>query len=469
MTAAVMYLRQSLDRRGDSAAVVRQRAACESLAAAKGLEVARVYVDNDRSATRGDRPEFERLVSDVAAGTVGTVIVFHLDRLTRSVRDLTRVIEAGREHRLNIASVHGVGIDLGDPTGVAVATILTAVAAMEVQHKGVRQRAANRQRAERGGAFWTRRPFGYDREDGRVFVVEREAEAIREGARMILEDGATLSAVVRAWDAAGLRTTGKNRTTGEPGRWSVTKLRSLMLNPRYAGRRIYNGEDVGPGDWPPILDRDTFSDVERKLRDPRRRTAPDDLAARYLLSGILRCGKCGAKMFAAPTTYKGRKRMTYRCQGGYCLGRGMEDVDAVVTAVVVGRLAAPDALDLFTKGEDVAALDARAADLRARRDTLAALLADGLMSPQAVREAAGKLGRELAEVEAARGRAVGDGPVADLVAAPDVGAAWEALPLDVQRRVVRTLMDVRLLPAGKGVRFSPEHVQIDWKGSRGDV
>lgn len=49
------------------------------------------------------------------------------------------------------------------------------------------------------------------------------------------------------------------------------------------------------------------------------------------------------------------------------------------------------------------------------------------------------------------------------------GAAWEALSLDVQRRVVRALMDVRLLPAGKGVRFSPEHVQIDWKGSRDDV
>ena len=188
------------------------------------------------SPTAGERPEFERLLEDVNAGRVSVVIVFHLDRLTRSIRDLTRVIEAGQPRRLNIASVHGVGIDLGDPTGVAVATILTAVAAMEVQHKGTRQRAANRQRAERGAAFWTRRPFGYDREDGRVYVVDREAEAIREGARMILEDGATLSAVMRAWDAAGLRTTGKNRA-GEPGRWSVTKVRGVLLNPRYAGRR----------------------------------------------------------------------------------------------------------------------------------------------------------------------------------------------------------------------------------------
>lgn len=465
MTAAVMYLRQSLDRRGDSAAVDRQRAACESLAAAKGLDVARVYVDNDRSATRGERPEFERLVSDVAAGTVGTVIVFHLDRLTRSVRDLTRVIEAGQPHRLNIASVHGVGIDLGDPTGVAVATILTAVAAMEVQHKGVRQRAANRQRAERGGAFWTRRPFGYDREGGRVFVVEREAAAIREGVRMILEDGATLAAVVRAWDAEGLRTTGKNRTTGEPGRWTVTKLRSLMLNPRYAGRRMYNGEDVGPGDWPPILDRETFDALEVTLRDPRRRTAPDDLNARYLLSGILRCGKCGAKMFAAPTTYRGRQRMTYRCQGGYCMGRGMDDVDAVVVAAVVARLSAPDAREVFTAGEDVSALDARAAELRGRRDALAALLADGLMSPGAVREAAGKIGRELDDVEAERGRRAGTGPAAAVVGADDVAGAWGALPLEARRRIVRALMRVTILPAGKGVRFSPEHVRIEWNGA----
>ncbi|MCV7744785.1 recombinase family protein [Micrococcus luteus] len=467
MPPAALYLRQSKDRARDEAAVDRQEAACRALAEAKGIKELRLYVDNDRSATAGERPEFERLLEDVRAGHVSVVIVFHLDRLTRSIRDLTRVIEAGQPRRLNIASVHGVGIDLGDPTGVAVATILTAVAAMEVQHKGTRQRAANRQRAERGAAFWTRRPFGYDREDGRVYVVEREAEAIREGARMILEDGATLSAVMRAWDADGLRTTGKNRA-GEPGRWSVTKVRGVLLNPRYAGRRMYNGEDVGPGDWPAILDRDTFDDLTVKLTDPRRRTAPDDLNAKHLLSGILTCGKCGARMFAAPSKYRGNVRMTYRCHGGYCMGRGMEDVDRVVTAVLLARLAQPDALAAMSPTEDVQALHARAADLRDRRDALAELLADGLMSPTAVREQAGRLNRDLTDLEGRLAAATGSDPVVNLIQSEDVAASWEAAPVAERRRIVRTLMEVTLLPVGKGTRFAPEHVRIAWKGGNDD-
>jgi len=459
---AAIYVRQSIDKRGDSAGVDRQEVACRSLASAKGLEDLTLFADNDRSATTGKRPEFERLIGDIEAGRIGTLVVFHLDRLTRSIADLTRVIEAGRPHRLNIASVHGVGIDLGDPTGVAVATILTAVAAMEVQHKGVRQRAANRQRAERGQAFWTRRPFGYDREDGSVFAVEDEADAIRDGAQMILS-GSSLAAVARSWNDAGLRTTAVDKATGQGGLWGVTQVRRLMLNPRYAGRRLYNGEDMGAGDWPVILDAETMDALEVKLTDPRRKNAPDDLNAKYLLSGQLTCGKCGATMFAAPSKYKGQTRMTYRCFGGYCMGRGLEDVDAVAEGALLARLSRPDARKALATGEKLPELHKAATDLRERRDALAALLADGLMSPTAVREQAGKLARELEKVEQQIAAATGTDPVTALVQSDDVRARWAATSMAARRKIVRSLMTVTVLPAGKGVRFSPEQVQIEWR------
>lgn len=59
------------------------------------------------------------------------------------------------------------------------------------------------------------------------------------------------------------------------------------MNPRYAGKRLYNGEDKAQGKWEPILDEETSRRLEEMLTDPRRRTAPDDLNAKYLLSGIL--------------------------------------------------------------------------------------------------------------------------------------------------------------------------------------
>jgi len=459
MTQIAVYVRQSQDKSGDEAGVDRQEAACRKLAEAKGWEDLTLYRDNDKSATSGkERPDFERLLHDIDAGRITAVVVFHLDRLTRTIRDLTRVIEAGKTKRVNIACVHGVSLDLGDPTGVAVATILTAIAAMEVQHKGTRQKAANRQRATAGKAFWTRRPFGYDRNEHGVFTVEPEAALIKTGAAAVLA-GSTIAAVARDWNAAGHPT-----TAGGP--WGVTQVRRLLLNPRYAGKRLYNGEEMEAGGmWQPILDEETQRSLEEKLTDPRRKTAPDDLNSKYLLSGICLCGKCGKKMFASPMKSKGKEWMVYRCFGGYCLSRRLDLVDAVVNAVMVGRLSSPDASKLFSSTDDSAALRAKATDLRDRRDALASMLADGLLSAAAVREQAGRISAELHGVENALNALDTLNPAAAIIAADDVSAAWEAQPLGVRRQIIRALADVTLLPAGKGTRFTPEQVKIEWKAA----
>jgi len=455
-----IYVRQSLDKTGEEAAVERQESSCRQLAGAKDWTVAQLYRDNSISATSGrTRPEFERLLADIEAGTVQNVIVWHLDRLTRSMRDLTRVIEAGQSRRVNIASVHGVSLDLGDPTGVAVATILTAIAAMEVQHKGQRQKAANRQRATKGNAHWVRRPFGYERTGDKVTVVPKEAAALREAADRVMA-GDTLASIVRDFNAAGWTS-----TVGKP--WNVTSLRRALINPRTAGRRLYNGEDMGAGVWEPIFSEDLHQALEQKLTDPRRRTAPDDLNSKYLLSGIAHCGKCGNKMFASPVNSGGKTWMVYRCFGGYCTTRRLDLVDLVVENIVIGVLSRPDAATLFSGEADSRKLRSKAAELRDRRDALAALLADGLLSPAAVREQSGRITSELLSVENALSAAGSLNPAANVVHADDVGAAWAALPLGHKRQIIRSLMEVTVLPAGKGVRFKPEQVLTTPKSQKG--
>lgn len=468
MTFAI-YVRQSEDKTGHAAAVARQEHDCGLLAQAKGWTTPQVFADNSVSATNGrTRPEFERLLSEVEAGRITAVAVWHLDRLTRSMRDLNRVIDAGKRYGLNIASVHGVSLDLGDPTGVAVAQILTAIAAMETAHKGERQRRANAQRAEQGQAFWTRRPFGYDRKDGAVFVVPAEAEAIRDGARAVLE-GATVASVARDWNLRGLKTSFVRRdpdtkaVTQDGGQWGITQVRRVLTNPRYAGRRLYNGADMGSGDWEPILDADTLAALEQKLTDPRRRTAPADLSARYLLSGIAICGKCGSKMYASPMRAKGQDHMIYRCFGGYCLSRRLDLVDEVVSAAVIGILSRPDAAQVLHPSQDLLELQRTAHDLRQRRDALAAMLAEGLLSAAAVREQSGRLTTQLQAAEDRLALVDAASPVSALLAAPDVRNAWEALGAPGRRAVVRFLMDVTIMPAGKGIRFRAEHVSMEPK------
>ncbi|MDN4611072.1 recombinase family protein [Arthrobacter burdickii] len=470
MTGTAYYIRQSEDKTGDAVAIERQEQDCLQLAALKGWGTAERFADNSISATNGKtRPEFERLLTEIAAGRVTRLVVWHSDRLTRSMSDLLRLLEASNGWGVSLAAVRGPSMDLNDPTGVGLAQIITAVAGMETAHKGERQKRANRQRAEAGNAFWSRRPFGYDRlKDGTVVTIQHEADAIKKAADLVL-GGATMSSVVRSWNDAGLRTTdvrsdSSGALTKNGGLWGVTQLRRLLLNPRYAGKRIYNGEDMGAGEWEPILTAEQHQALEVFLTDPRRRTAPVDLNARYLLSGVLTCGKCQRKLYAAPVKSRGREWMVYRCLGGYCLSRRLDLVDEAVEGVVVARLVRPDAAQLFRSGDDVVRLRDRAAELRKRRDAVAEMVADGLTSPGTGRELAAKLTNQLNDVSADIDAAGATNPAAALLMENDVAAAWAALPVGNKRRIIRALIDVTLMPAGKGVRFSAEQLRLQWKG-----
>lgn len=456
---AALYARQSLDRLGEGAAVTRQLDACRALADARGWEVVHTETDNDVSASSAKpRPGYQRLLEHVRAGSIDRIVVWHVDRLTRRLVDLEEVITVCETSGVGLATVTG-DLDLSTDTGRMLARILTSVARGEVERKGTRQRAANRQRAEAGQMGWTRRPFGYDRVGSkgqtRVVTVPEEAEALQRAAKAVL-DGATLAAAARQLAAEG-------HTTSTGGPWSVTSLRRALLSPRYAGRSSYLGADVATGEWPVILDADTQERLAAVLREPRRRVQ-QGTELRYLLSGSARCGRCGRRLYASPMGSGEQKRVVYKCRGDY-LARRADLVDEVVTGVVLARLQRPDAVSLFAATEDVDALRQRVVDFRERRDAIASLVADGLLGPAAAREQAQGLTRRLQSAEGDLERALGTSPAVALVGAVDVEQAWQAMPMRQQRAVVDELLTATVLPAGKGVRWSPEQVAIEWRTS----
>ncbi|WP_052207610.1 recombinase family protein [Sinomonas humi] len=456
---SAIYVRQSKDRTGDAVAVERQLKNCTKLAEAKGWGKPRVFRDNDRSATSGKiREGFEELIRAIAAGEVTQLAVWHLDRLSRSMRDLQRVIDAGKPHALEVASVHGTSLNLADPSGIAVSQILTSIAAMEVAHKAERQKTANRQRAEAGRAFWVRRPFGYGRdESGKVFVVEAEAQAIKDGVQAVLSGG-SISDVARDWNARGLRTSAKNSS----GRWSPTPVRRVLLNPMHPGRRFYLGEDVATGEWPPILTEEQHDEIVRLLKDPRRKTSPVVSSAKHLLSGILLCGKCGGPMYEGPGKGTANDARAYRCRKG-CTQRTAGLVEEAVEAVIVRRLSQPDIASRLVRSDRVAELRGEAVRLREKRASLVRLLSEELVTEADVRDDLQRIRKRLAEIEGELDRATVTDPLSAFVGTEDAAAAWAATPLEDQRKILRQLAAITMLPAGRGVRFSPEQVRFDWK------
>ncbi|GAA1902955.1 recombinase family protein [Lapillicoccus jejuensis] len=449
---AAIYVRQSLDKSGEALAVGRQLAECLELVESRGWEVADVYQDNDVSASSGKmRPEWSRLLTDLADGRHDVLVAWHTDRMYRRLRDLVELIDIVEKRRnFKIATVRSSDIDLSTPAGRMSASMLGSVAAYEVQQKGDRQRAANRQRAQDGVVLWSRRPFGFDRDGSTVTVVKAESKEIKAAARKVLK-GATLSSIAADLNARGIPT-----TTG--GRWTVTAVRRTLVNPRTAGRVVSRGQDYG-ATGPKILDAETFDRVGALLRDPARKSAPPSTAVKYLLSGLACCGRDDEPMYA---TSNPQGVMVYRCQSCY-MTRRMDLVDEVVIAVVMSRLTQPDGLGLFDQGGDLVQVRGRLLDLQERRDGLASLLAEGLLTAQAVREQATKLTAEIDVLERRISQADSTTTVARLARAEDVAAAYRRLSLMDQRKVINTLLSVRILPAGKGVRFDPSQVAVQWR------
>ena len=446
-----MYLRQSLDATGDELAVQRQRADCLRLAAERGWEIVGEYVDNSVSASdaRKVRPGYDRLVADFAAGAFSALICWDLDRLTRQPRQLEDWIDAAADRGLRLVTANGEA-DLSTDGGRMYARVKAAVARAEIERKSARQRAAAAQRAERGRPPMGPRLTGYT-SDGTV--VEDEAAVVLRVFELFA-GGDSLKSL-----AAWLAETGVPTRRG--GRWNPSTVATILRNPRYAGRAIYDGKPTGkPGAWEAIVKPELFDRVQWKLDDPRRASNGEGTDRRYLGSGLYRCGACDRPV----NSHTGQR---YRCPDG-CLIRSSHPIDALVCDIVRTRLAQPDLAELLLPAADAetlrvlnATIDAKVARIEQVEHDYDAGDIDGRRYRVATEKAR-------AELAAARGQLArltgGAGAAEEVLFGDDPAASFDAAPLMIRRSVIDLLMQVRVLSAPRGRKgFDPETVKIEWR------
>jgi site-specific DNA recombinase len=417
--SCVIYLRISQDRTGEHLGIDRQMKDCRELARRLGLTVAKVYTDNDVSATNGRvRPQFEAMLK--AAPDV--IIAWHQDRLLRKGNDLERVIALD----IPVHTVSSGTLDLTTPAGRAVARTVAAWSTYEGEQKALRQQAANDQRAEAGHWQFSRRPYGYERIDGAIRIVEAEAEIVRECYRRYLA-GESYYSIANELNERGVPTF--------TGPWSMQRVRQMLRNGRYAGIVEHLGEriDVAPT-WQPIIDDRTWTDYEA-MRDGRKRTGSWSTSTKHLLSGVLVCDVCGGRMLARPD----RGRQVYSCTANWCVSIGAEDVDALVQGVCLARLADKKVLAALRHVPDTAPVQEELAALRKRRDDVTDLLADGLMDRRTARD---KLTDLTAKIDARTAKLAAmrkESPLTDLALARSIPARWKRLTVLDRRRVIEDL------------------------------
>ena len=446
---AAVYLRQSLDRTGEMLAIARQRKPCLELCRERDWTPVE-YVDNDTSASgRKKRPQFEQMLTDLAAGRVGAVVAWDLDRLYRRPTDLERLIDLAEQRGLLLATITG-DADLATDNGRLFARIKAAVARSEVERKSARQKLGHEQRAENGIPWGDRRTFGFTSNHE---LHPLESARVREAYRRIIQGG-SLSGIATDWNAEGLTTTLGNQ-------WDGPGVSRLLRNPKMAGLMAHNKVIVGEGKWPAIVPEEAWRTAMAVLSDPSRNLRPGPRSRKYLLTGIAVCGLCASPMGGRISA---RNIPSYGCRVCTRVSRKLVWVDDYIIDLVVEKLSRPDAGDLVVdKGlPDLDVLQSEAANFQKRLEYLTIEYAMGRIT-----DAQHEVGtRTIRELKVANDAAMQDAAKAQVfegvIGADDVEAAFRGLPLDRRRAIVSELMKIIILPTKQGRVFHPESVRVEW-------
>jgi DNA invertase Pin-like site-specific DNA recombinase len=466
-----LYVRASLDATGEELSVTRQDEDGVRYSAARGWPIFRAYVDNDTSAAgKAARPGFEEMIRDYEAGHFRIIVSRDMGRLTRNRADRLHILEMGERRGLVLAFWRGMDLDLSTPAGRLTAEILASVERHEIEAMSDRRKRANEHKAAMGVPPGGKRPFGYCSHGRRTAVCETdgcagsarslitgEAQALREAAELVI-GGAGLWAATGRLNELGMRT-----TAGGP--WHHSELRRTLLNPRYAGRRVHRGVDVGEGQWPAVFDLDTWAAVRAVLTDPSRSRKGRPRA--YLLSALAVCGSCGGKIYGAPRSAGGS---IYMCETRRHVAVKTDWVDRRVVAFLSAWLARPDALALLAAPESrewVTALREREQGLIARKNALGDLFGAGVMDQDQVAAASMRIRAELAEVSARLAQVAAVPAFRDLIESSDVEATvrgWGESDWPRFRTVLSRVAVLRLHSPGRGARSLPaDAVEFDWR------
>lgn len=468
MSDAFIYCRISQDRSGEGLGVQRQEEDCRHLAASLGLNVARVYVDNDISAYgRSKRPEYQSMLRALAQRPGMAVIAWHADRLHRSMVELENYIEVCEQADAATYTVKAGKFDLTTSTGRMIARLLASTSRYESDLKGERIRRSIEQNARAGKWTGGARPFGWEFVDGKPVLDPSESEIVVEIFHHVLRGG-SLGSKVTALNGRGIATSMGNK-------WTYATVRQLLLRPRNAGLAEWNGEIVGASEFPAIVGEDVWRAVCSILKDPSRRRSQTN-KAKYLLAGIATC-PCGSVVRSGLTTLRnGTKHRHYRCKesGSGHVGKRISFVDDVVNRWAIAWRAAVSANEgMHVVEVDTSPLEIEMVALRRRLEDVAFQAADGDITPSQFslfsRRIQDNLLRLEREMVAARLQpTLPPAVIPSLSASGDQKHAdeWFALPLDDRRDWVRKTFDVTLLPHGSGSTkvFNPATVRVLPKG-----
>jgi site-specific DNA recombinase len=256
------------------------------------------YDDGGYSGGSTDRPDLQRLLDDIRSRKVDVIVVYKVDRLTRSLADFAKLVELFDAHGVSFVSVTQ---QFNTTTSMGRLTLNVLLSFAQFEREVTSERIRDKIAASKRKGIWVggNLPLGYEMKDGNIAVIEEEAELVRSIYRRYLELG-SVNELVRDLRQRNIRTKSRKLSTGRTrggipfGRGA---LYYLLNNHFYIGEVKYKNE-ILPGEQPPIMDRQLFEAVRQQaLAQWSHRTLVRNKSD-HLLTGLLFDG-AGHRM--APT------------------------------------------------------------------------------------------------------------------------------------------------------------------------
>lgn len=291
MKRAGCYVRVSTENQLENYSIEEQIERLKAYCMAKDLTIYKIYTDGGYSGGNLNRPALQQLMNDIRNKKINVVVVFKLDRLSRSQKDTLSLIEdVFLANNIDFVSI-SENFDTSTPFGRAMVGILSVFAQLEKDQITERFTMGRIGRAKNGYYHGgPTAPTGYDYVNGRLIINDYEAFQVKEVFRLFLE-GKSINAIRKHMS---------ERYTNKYGNWSShTLVLNVLSNSVYAGKVKFKGREYD-GNHDPIIDTDTFNSVHKLLHNPEREDEKTifqkyPFRANNLLTSLVYCKKCGAR------------------------------------------------------------------------------------------------------------------------------------------------------------------------------
>ncbi|WP_141381619.1 recombinase family protein [Microbacterium lacticum] len=479
---ALIYTRASMDRKYLMRSTGDQETDCRTWCDQQAWHVGKVITDANRSASKWrtrEREGFEEALHLIESQEYAAFVTWEPSRAGRELLAFVQLRAACQEAGvLYLTKGRVYDFSRHDDSFMMGLEFLTAEKDAAIIRD--RQLRTVRLHAQQGRPHG-RLPYGYRRVyDPHTGVLLRqeidpEKAAIITRAVEDILNGVPINAIVTQLNREGVPTPMKPNTENSRG-WMSSSLRQILLSPTIVGLRKYRGEIIGEADWPAIIPREKWEQVNRVLADRARRTRYVDednhSHPKWLLSFVAKCGYCSrglVRLHGVIPRKNGERRDNYTCAAVGCrkISIDIPRTDEFVVSTLLGWLSKPESLAVLAGPgenwqEQIEEAEARVAQLRGRLDEAAEEYAAGRISMAMLSSIEQRLKPQIVEAAKATVPPVSDATVLHLMSAEDIETAWNGLDLLEQRRIVKTLFDIRIVKAKQmGGIFDTGRIRIE--------